>query len=143
MELAKSIVLCIIGFGTGIVISGAVFAFIAIIGIVPRIAQKTKTTSYIKWYEDMIIVGGIFGATTIMIDYYIPAPTIFIIFFSCCMGIFYGCLAVALAETLDVIPILTRRIKIGEGIAIFILALALGKLIGSLLYFRIPGFYYE
>lgn len=143
MELVKSILLCFIGFSGGVVISGAVFAFIAIIGIVPRLAQKTKTSNYIKWYEDMIIVGGIFGATTIMIDYYIPTPTMLVIFYSFCIGIFFGCLAVSLAEVLDAIPIITRRVKVREGIKIFIFALALGKLIGSLMYFRIPGFYNE
>ena len=43
METIKYILMFLIGIGGGIVISGAVFAFIAIIGIVPRLAQKTKT----------------------------------------------------------------------------------------------------
>jgi stage V sporulation protein AB len=56
-------------------------------------------------------------------------------------GIFIGCLAVSLAEVLDVIPILTRRFSIKIGMAYFIVSLAAGKLIGSLIYFIIPGFY--
>ena len=38
MAIAKYIVFSLLGFGGGIVISGAVFAFIAIIGVVPRLA---------------------------------------------------------------------------------------------------------
>ncbi|WP_443084038.1 stage V sporulation protein AB [Vallitalea guaymasensis] len=36
---------------------------------------------------------------------------------------------------------LTRRFNIKVGMAYFIVTLAIGKLIGSLLYFIIPGFY--
>ena len=40
MAIAKYIVFSLLGFGGGIVISGAVFAFIAIIGVVPRLTQN-------------------------------------------------------------------------------------------------------
>lgn len=140
--LLKYIFLCLIGVGSGIVISGAVFAFIAIIGVVPRLAIKTNTKEYIKLYETFIIIGGILGASTIFFDYYIPIGNVLVILFSTAIGIFYGCLAVSLAEILDVIPILTRRTRLQKGIKYFILALALGKVTGSLLYYFVPGFYY-
>lgn len=141
MNLVKTLFIIIIGFGSGVVIAGAVFAFIAIIGIVPRLAQKTQTEKYIKLYEEAIIIGGIFGTSTMIIDYYMPIGKIAVIFLSICVGIFYGCLAVSLAEVLDVIPILTRRGRIKKGMTYFITAIAFGKLLGSLLYYFIPGFY--
>lgn len=141
MNLVKILFIIVIGFGSGVVIAGAVFAFIAIIGIVPRLAQKTRTEKYIKLYEEAIIIGGIFGTSTMIIDYYMPIGKIAVIFLSICVGIFYGCLAVSLAEVLDVIPILTRRGHIKKGMTYFITAIAFGKLLGSLLYYFIPGFY--
>lgn len=136
------IILCILfGFSGGLVIAGAVYAFIAIIGIVPRLAQKTHTQKYIKLYEEAIIVGGIIGTLTMVWDLYIPIGKILTVLFAVSVGIFYGCLAVSLAEVLDVFPILTRRIRIEEGLKYFILALALGKLLGSVIYYVIPGFY--
>ena len=48
MSVLKIILGILIGLGTGVVISGAVFAFIAIIGIVPTMAHKTNTGKYIK-----------------------------------------------------------------------------------------------
>lgn len=141
MNLVKILFIIVIGFGSGVVIAGAVFAFIAIIGIVPRLAQKTRTEKYIKLYEEAIIIGGIFGTSTMIIDYYMPIGKIAVIFLSICVGIFYGCLAVSLAEVLDVIPILTRRGRIKKGMTYFITAIAFGKLLGSLLYYFIPGFY--
>ncbi len=137
----KYVLLVILGFGGGVVIAGAVFAFIAIIGVVPRLAQKTKTEQNIKFYEEVIIWGGIFGTTTMLFDYYIPIGTLAVIIFSLCIGIFYGGLAVSLAEVLNVIPILSRRGRIKEGMMYFMLAIAVGKLIGSVLYYFVPGFF--
>ena len=142
MTIIKYLLLIVLGFGSGIVVSGAVFAFIAIIGVVPRLAQKTCTTKYIKLYEEAIIFGGIFGTSTMLFDYYLPIGKFLVIMLSATIGIFYGCLAVSLAEILNVIPILTRRGRLTAGLKYFILAIALGKLLGSLMYYFIPGFYY-
>ena len=142
MVLLKQLTLILIGFGSGLVISGAVFAFITIVGVVPRLAQKTKTTKYIILYEEAIIFGGIFGVSTMLFHYYLPIGSVLVGFLSFCIGIFYGSLAISLAEILDVIPILTRRARLRQGMFYFILSLAIGKLAGSLLYYMYPGFYY-
>lgn len=142
MEAIKTITAIIVAFSSGIIISGAVFAFIAIIGVVPRLAQKTRTEDKIRFYEEAIIWGGIIGATSMIFDFYIPIGKVFAMIYAGFIGIFYGCLAVSLAEILNVIPILTRRGRIQTGLKYFILAVALGKLVGGIIYSRIPGFYY-
>ena len=139
MEVLKYGALAMLGFGSGTVIAGAVFAFITIIGVVPRLAQKTGTAKYVKYYETAIVAGGIFGTLAGIFNFYIPIG-IFSAVVSLCVGIFYGVLAMSLAETLDVIPILTRRGRVQQGMFFFIIAIALGKLCGSLAYFLIPGF---
>lgn len=141
MIYLKYILMILIGIGSGAVISGGVFAFITIIGIVPRFAQKTCTQKYMPVYEDAITIGGIFGTSTMFIDYSIPIGSVVAVFYSLLIGIFVGCLAVSLAETLNVIPILTRRANVQKALSIFIVTLALGKMVGSLLYYIIPGFY--
>lgn len=141
MLILKYLILILLGIGSGAVISGAVFAFISIIGIVPRLAEKTKTNKYIVFYENAIIVGGIFGAFSVMFNYYIPIGVIPAMLFGFFIGIFYGCLAVSLAEVLDVIPILTRRTRLYKGLKYFIIAIALGKATGAILYYFVDGFY--
>ena len=47
-------------------------------------------------------------------------------------GIFIGCLAMALAESLRVIPIFVKRLKMKEGLPIILIAIALGKLAGTI-----------
>ena len=46
-----------------------------------------------------------------------------------------------LAETLDVIPLLSNRIGINKRIYLLIIGIILGKIMGSIFYWIIPGFY--
>lgn len=131
------------GFASGIVISGAAFAFITVIGVVPRMAEKTKTTGNVKLYEESIMFGGIAGTVLTFIELYLPVGKTLTVILSFCCGIFFGALAMSLAEVLDVIPILTRRGKVQRGMFYFVLAIAIGKLLGSLMYYIIPGFFTE
>lgn len=142
MTIIKYIILALLGFGAGVVIAGAVFAFIAIIGVVPRLADKTGTKKYIMLYENAVIFGGIFGCVIMNTEPYLPIGSFFAALYSLLVGIFYGCLAVSLAEVLDVLPVLARRTRLRKGLGWFIAAVALGKLTGSLLYYFVPGFYY-
>uniref|UniRef100_UPI003FEEB33F stage V sporulation protein AB n=1 Tax=Agathobacter sp. TaxID=2021311 RepID=UPI003FEEB33F len=50
-------------------------------------------------------------------------------------GIFVGCIAVALAEILNTFPILFRRLYINRGLSWVMIAMAFGKLAGSMYYF--------
>lgn len=141
MEVLKEVALIIIGFSSGGLIAGAVFSFITMIGIIPRFAQKSGTEKYVKLYEEAIILGGIFGSTTLYSHFYIPLGKVIVVFLSLLIGVFYGSLAVCLAEVLNVIPILIMRLDIKKGLMYFLLSMAVGKVIGSLLYFFVPGFY--
>ncbi|MCD8239144.1 MAG: stage V sporulation protein AB [Clostridiales bacterium] len=142
MRALKWAALSLIGLGSGVFVAGAVVSFIAIIGVVPRLAQKTGTQKYIKLYEEAIILGGIIGGTDTYFDWYLPLGKAVVIFLSFCIGVFYGSLAVSLAEVLNILPILTRRVRLTQGMRWFICAVAVGKLVGSLLYYFVPGFYY-
>ena len=140
MTMAKQGLAVLFGFGSGLIISGAVVAFITILGVVQRLAEKTKTKRYIMLYEEAIIFGVIFGATTMFIDYNLPFGWIVAIAAGFFGGVFFACLSMSLAEVLNVIPILTRRSKIEKGLSMFIFALAIGKLAGAILYFTVDGF---
>jgi len=118
-----------------------VMSFITKIGLVTRLAQKTQTKDRIMIYEEALMWGGIFGTSTMFVQYSIPTFYVFGVLLCLLVGIFYGCLAMSLAEVINVIPIMTRRIRIQSGMFYFVLALAFGKMAGSLIYFLIPGFY--
>ncbi|MCL2373325.1 MAG: stage V sporulation protein AB [Defluviitaleaceae bacterium] len=141
MTAVAHILSVLLGFSSGIVVSGAVFAFITVVGVVPRLAQKTRTTQHVKFYESAISAGGVFGALTGLVNIRLPLGWALAIPFGLANGIFFGTLAMSLAEVLNVIPILTRRGRIQHGMFYLVLAIAIGKMIGALLYFLLPGFY--
>ena len=134
-----------LGFASGVLISGAVFAFITIVGVVPRLAQKTNSTRYIKVYESAIAVGGILGVLLGLFSpnfaQILPRWGWLLPLVGAAAGVFYGCMAMSLAEVLNAIPILTRRARLQRGMFYIVMAIALGKMAGALLYFLIPGFY--
>ena len=143
MNIFKNIIVMLISCSSGLVIAGGVFAFIAMIGIIPRLAQKTKTEKYISIYENAIILGGLWGSTTFFIDYRIPVGAAVVTVLGCFIGIFVGGLAVSLAEILNIIPITVKRFRIFGATQLLVTSLAFGKLAGSLLYYIVPGFYTE
>ena len=133
----------LIGFSlaSGLLVSAGIFAFIGAIGIIPRMAWRTGTRRYVRFYEDVIVLGGIWGTTTMFIDYRIPSWHWLILAVSFFEGMFVGVLAMALTEVLNVMPILMRRARLTKGLQWLILSFALGKVIGSLVYYLIDGFY--
>ncbi len=137
--LVKTIILAIISFSSGLVIAGGVFAFISMIGIVPRMAQKTGTKNNIVTYENAIILGGIFGTLSSFFNFNIPIGILSVIP-AFCTGIFIGSLAVSIAEILDVVPVFMRRASLKTGLGLFITSIAFGKMTGSILYFILPYF---
>jgi len=139
--LLRGAVSVLIGLGSGMVVSGAVFAFIAAIGVVPRLAKRTNTPECVVIYEEAIIWGGIFGATTIVLDWHLPLPAFVIAALGLASGVFIGVLAMSLAEVLDVMPILSKRLALKGGLFWLVMAIGLGKMAGSLLYFIVTGFH--
>lgn len=99
-------------------VAAGTFAFIAAIGIVPRMAKRTETQRFIRVYEDAIVLGGIWGTTAMFIRYRLPSVPLLPGCYALCTGIFVGVLAMALTEVLNVIPILLRRTRLDKGSAV-------------------------
>ena len=134
--LLRQALLGFIGLCAGGVIAAGVFAFIAIIGVYPRMIGKTKTNRHVMLYETVIILGGVLGNVVDIYEFPIGIGGNLVLgIFGLSVGIFVGCLVMSLAETLKAFPVISRRAHLAVGIQYMILALGLGKLTGSLLYF--------
>lgn len=143
----------ILGIFCGLMVSGGVFTALLALGLVPRFAGKTHTADRILTYESAVvsgcIVGGLLGVLQVReyLDKFLYNLSLFQsifwrIFTDCIMsaggffsGCFVGCVALAIAEMLDSIPIFSRRIGFRRGVGVAVLAVAVGKIVGSLLYF--------
>ncbi len=132
----RHIFLGLFGLAAGIAIAAGTFAFIIMIGIVPRIAARSKTAKHTLCYENAILLGGLFGdILSVFLDLQIPGGRPLLILYGFCAGIFVGCVAVALAEILKALPIFFRRVHVKEGLPWLILFMAIGKMLGSYFYF--------
>lgn len=117
----------------GIAVSCGFIAFIALIGIIPRLASKTQTADHIVLYESMV-TAGIFTANIVYL-YEIPLPfhQIGLLFLGLLFGVFTGCLAGALAEIVDIFPIASRRLQLHKGLPYALSAIAIGKTFGTII----------
>lgn len=148
--------LILIGGGGGLLVSGGVFTVLISVGLVPRFAGKTHTGNRIFLYEEMVVAGTLAGNFLSIFGYSFPVgrwlaqsrilsalpgeawkvPALcLVILFGFFAGIFVGCLALAIAEMLDSIPIFARRTGFRHGLGFVVLSVALGKMLGSFLYF--------
>lgn len=133
----KNLFLGIVGLCAGGVIAAGIFAFIVTIGVVVRLIGKTHTAKYIRPIEDFIVLGGTFGNIANIYNITVPGGYPVLLCFGLSSGIFVGCLIMSLAETLDSIPVLSRRIRLATGLQYMILSIAVGKGIGAAFYFFI------
>ena len=139
MEILRIFATILFGLASGAVVATAVVAFITAIGVVPRLAQKTRTEDSVQIFEEAIWLGSVLGAVVSFGDFNISAPLVIgnlaLAAWGLAAGIFYGALAMSLTEVLDVIPILTRRVRMKYGLRAIVLSIAGGKMVGSFAYF--------
>lgn len=131
----NNLLLIIIGIGSGMAIAAGVFALITKVGVIPQIADVTRTREHVTTYEMAVLAGAILGNYVTIFPISLSLPTWIMGIFGIFSGIFTGCLATALAEALNVTAVFTRRLRLHTGIAWIVLSMALGKALGSLIYF--------
>lgn len=137
----------------GILTAAGVFTVLSAVALIPRLIGKTHSAKHIMLYENMIVlgtmVGGVFSVFADLVrigDFalevlHIPekiwsgAVNVFLTVAGLGSGVLTGCLALAIAEMLDSIPIFTRRVAFRHGLGIVILCMAAAKVLGSLFYF--------
>lgn len=133
MKMFNSILLTLIGFSGGIVIGSAFIAVIVLLNIIPRLAQMTRTEKFIYIYEKVMIVSVVLITLLDFFDVSLKISEIYLIPIGLVMGIFIGILAAALAEVINVVVVFERRVKVKDHIIYILIAIALGKTVGSLI----------
>lgn len=132
MIVIKWLFLSLVGLSSGFAVAAGVFAFITMLGVVPRLTARTKTEKHLICYERMIILGGTLGNIWMLFSVKVPGTIVLLAIFGLGAGVFVGCLAMALAEMLRIIPIFSNRLQLKEGFPILIVSLAVGKFLGVL-----------
>lgn len=147
--LFQYILLTFYGLSAGILTAAAYITFITLLGVFSKIATKTNTGKHCILYENCIMFGILFFIILqFFINYYSanirqnflppqPIGILCLITLGLFGGIYVGCLLSALAEVLNVLPILTKRTRISKKLGFIIVSIALGKAFFTIIQFFI------
>lgn len=129
----------VIGFAGGLLVGGGMAALFTLLQIVPRLLQAARCRSAIRWMP-IAIMGGAAAAAMVSLGWiwFDPGKAVLLIA-GVLMGSFVGMLAMALAEALQMLTITVKHGAIARAAILLVIAMAGGKLVGSVLFFLIPG----
>ncbi len=134
MDIVADSLIILTGLAQGIAVGIAFASFITILDVVYRLLQVSDTSNYLRIYEKSLIISfSLFGFLD-LIEYRLRLGSLTIIFTGLMMGIFIGLLASALAEVLNVIPIIVNRLNTQKYIQYILISIIAGKVFGSLIY---------
>lgn len=126
---------CLLGLIFGGGVAAGTVALVTSIGIFPRIVGKTTTAGHILLYETLLLAGAFLGSLVDIFELEFFSGRWILVLSGVFSGIFTGCLSAALAEVIQVWPVLYRRIGVEDGRNPAMTFFALGKLAGGLYYF--------
>lgn len=129
------VLLGVLGACAGGVISSGAVALIIGLGIIPRYASLTRTAEHVRLYETVCMLGVFSGNLAFFYEGNLHLGTPGFLVYGLCAGIFLGSWIIALGEVVDIYAIMARRLGITRGIPIIIISMALGKTVGSLLFY--------
>lgn len=132
-----NLLMVIIGLGGGLIVGGAIAAFISMLEIIPRLVHISRTHQYKIAYQNAFTVGVITFTIIYFFDYNIELGNIIVGLIGLIFGTFTGIFSSALAEVLNVIPVMAKKLKLKDDLKIIIYALLFGKVAGSLYYWLI------
>ena len=132
LKLAAELV---IGLSAGGFTAAGYFAVITSVGMINRIVDVANIKQHIPFMEEIIILGASLGNLFFILDLHLPLGMVGVVLYGLLSGMFIGLFAVCLAESIKALPIFIRRVRIGTGLGVVILAIALGKAVGNLLYY--------
>ncbi len=123
--------------GGGIVVGGALAAFISLLNIIPRLIQATETDEFTVFYQYIYSLGGILFVIIYFSNLYFNLGKILTGVIGLFIGMYIGIFSSAIAEVLNVLPIIYKKFKIKDYMKWIIYAILAGKVAGSLYFWTL------
>ncbi len=138
-EITGNLLIILFGLSAGFATAAAYIAFISMLGIFPKFAEKTKTAGECLLYENCLMLGVLFST---FLQFFLtfhnagyeasglpPISCAYIILIAIGLfgGIYTGFLIGGLSEILNVFPIFAKKTHIARRMRYAIISLALGK----------------
>lgn len=128
-----NIFIALLGLAGGLAVGSGLVALLIVLDLIPRLAQIANAYRLSIWFETAVICGSLYWTFADFMDWHLPLPSgAFLIGAGLLDGIFVGMLAAALTEVLNVLPILAKRMNLSDYMVALVMAMVLGKTLGSL-----------
>lgn len=123
--------------GGGIVVGGALAAFISLLNLIPRLIQATETDEFTVLYQYIYSIGGLCFAIIYFSNIHLNLGKIGAGIIGLFIGIYIGMFSSAIAEVLNVLPIIYKKFKVKDYMKWIIFAVLAGKVAGSLYFWTL------
>ncbi|WP_035157182.1 stage V sporulation protein AB [Cohnella thermotolerans] len=133
IETIRSVLVAVVGLAGGFAVGSAFVALLIVLDLVPRLVQMTRAHRRSGVFESALLFGALYWSCADFFDWVLPLPNAVLLVPAVFQGVFVGMLAAALTEVLNVIPILTKRLKLQPYLFALLIAMVLGKVTGSLI----------
>jgi stage V sporulation protein AB len=132
VEALQGLLLGLIGLAGGFAVGSAFVALLIVLDLIPRLVQITKAYRRSSVFESGILMGALYWSCADLFNWSFKLPANFLLLPAIFQGLFVGMFAAALTEVLNVIPILSKRLKLRPYLFSLLIAMVLGKVTGSL-----------
>ncbi|RJE89987.1 stage V sporulation protein AB [Paenibacillus sp. 1011MAR3C5] len=133
IDVLANLFIAVLGLGGGLAVGSGLVALLIVFDLIPRLAQLTNAFRLSIWFETAMISGALYWTFADFMDWNLSLfPPLFLSGAGLFDGIFVGMLAAALTEVMNVLPILAKRLQLSRYIVGLVMAMVLGKTLGSL-----------
>ena len=133
-SMFREALVLLISVSSGLLISLGVTSVLLVISLVPRLAGRTGTANHIFMYENILVMGLLFGNFWNLFGDVCKKRFGFTTVLPGVWGLAF-CLLYGLVTGIA-IPIFARRANLKREISVAVTALAIGKTVGSMIMFR-------
>ncbi|MGI6200305.1 MAG: stage V sporulation protein AB [Christensenellales bacterium] len=123
----------------GLLVGGAFAALVALLGIPVRLKSLFRLSVPVRALSLCAVAGALLGCWFSLTGVRLPLPPWSAALFALGCGVFVGMMAYALSEVLEVFPATVGSLRLGRAVALLLLALAVGKVAGSIWYWLNPA----
>lgn len=129
----ENVFVAMLGLAGGLAVGSGLVALLIVLDLIPRLAQIANAYRMSIWFETAVICGSLFWTFTDFMDWKFALPPGALLSAAGLFdGMFIGMLAAALTEVMNVLPILAKRMNLSEFMIALVMAMVLGKTLGSL-----------
>lgn len=131
----------LVSLGQGLAVGAAVALVFVVLGLVSQCASVTGTRRFVPLYGKMVCLGAIVTSALHLLGFSgapwaMPALSVF----GLLAGMYLGAVLSALAEVLNIFPVVSGKLKLANSMRLMVFALAAGKALGVAAYYFTPWF---